>query len=284
MPPMTTDSTAHRAPLLVIRPARGWRALDLTELWAFRELLWIFAWRDLKVRYRQTFLGALWVMGQPLITMLIFTFLFNRVAKFQADGGVPYTVFVLSGLLIWNFFSNSVSKAANSLIGSSYLISKVYFPRLIIPLSGTIVELVDLGVSTLLLAALMAWYRVIPGIGVLLLPLIVLLATILATGVGLWCAALNVEYRDVRLLVPFVLQIAMYATPVVYPLAMLPAKYHLLAIINPMTGIVEGARAALFGRPWPMAALLSSAIFSILFLVSGVYYFRRVERLFADVL
>ena len=273
-----------RQPTLILRPSRGWRALDLGELWHYRELLYIFAWRDLKVRYRQTFLGALWVIGQPALSMLIFTFLFNRVARFPGPPGVPYPVFVLSGLLMWNFFANGVSKAGHSLIGQSFLISKVYFPRLIIPLSGTIVEVVDLGVTGLLLAALMIWSGVVPGAAIVALPFIVLLAALLAIGTGLWAAALNVEYRDVRLLIPFLLQLGMWATPVVYPLSMLPERYRAIAVINPMTGIVEAFRASLFGGPLPWAALVVSAGITAVVLVTGLYYFRRMERLFADVL
>jgi lipopolysaccharide transport system permease protein len=268
----------------IIRPSRGWRSLDVRELWLYRELIWIFAWRDLKVRYRQTFLGAAWVMLQPLVSVVLFSLVFHRIAGISGYEGVPYTVFVLSGLLLWNFFSTSVNRAGNSLIGASYLISKVYFPRLAIPLAGTIVDLVDLGVSALVLVAFMVWYQLVPGVAVLLLPLIVLLAAMLATGLGFWAAALNVEYRDFRLLLPFVLQVAMFATPVVYPLTALPAKYRTLAILNPMTGIIEGARAALFGSPFQGAALVSSIVWAALSFASGVYYFRRMERLFADLL
>ena len=279
-----TESAFGRAPTLVIRPTRGWRTLDLREVWLYRELLLIFAWRDLKVRYRQTFLGAAWVIGQPLIAMLIFTLLFNRVAKISGVPGVPYPVFVLSGLLIWNFFSNSVARAANSLIGQSYLISKVYFPRLVVPLSGSVVELVDFSVAGLLLAAMMIWYGVIPGATIVFLPLIIVIALLLSVGVGLWLAALNVEYRDLRLLIPFVLQIAMYATPVVYPLRLLPERYRPIALANPMTGVVEGFRAALLGTPIPTLELAISAAVAVVLVVTGLFYFRRMERQFADVL
>ncbi len=269
---------------IVIRPSRGWRSLDLRELWKYRELIWIFAWRDLKVRYRQTVLGAAWVMAQPLVSVLLFSLVFRRIAGIKGYEGVPYSVFVLSGLLFWNFFSTSVNRAGNSLIGASYLISKVYFPRLAIPLSGTIVDLVDLSVSGTVVVAFLVWYQIVPGVTVLLLPLIVLLAAILATGLGFWAAALNVQYRDFRLLLPFVLQVAMFATPVVYPLSALPEKYRFLALLNPMTGVVEGARAALFGAPMPTVALLSSIAWAALSFLTGVYYFRRMERFFTDLL
>jgi lipopolysaccharide transport system permease protein len=273
---------AHRRPHLVIRPGGGWHAPDLREIWAYRELLVIFAWRDLKVRYRQTVLGVVWVIGQPLLGMIIFTFLFNRVARIET--ALPYSVFVLSGLLIWNFFSGVVQHAGNSLIGSAFLISKVYFPRLAVPLSTVAVQLVDLGVSGVLLAALMVWYRVTPALSVLLLPLAILLALVFALGLGLWISALNVQYRDVRVVIPFVLQLAMYATPVVYPLERLPEKYRNLAVLNPLTGMVEAFRAALFGTPVAWQPVAVSAFVALAVLVSGLFYFRRMERLFADVL
>jgi len=269
---------------LVIRPSLGWRALDLREVWTYRELLGIFVWRDLKVRYRQTFLGALWIVGQPLISMIIFTLLFNRVAHFQAEGGAPYPVFVLSGLLVWNLVANAINRAGNSLIGSSFLISKVYFPRLIIPLSNVVTEIVDFGVAALLLVALMVWYRTLPGITILLLPVAVLIACLMALGVGLWIAALNVEYRDIRVAVPFILQLGMYVTPIVYPLTAIPERYRWLAVLNPMTGIAQTFRASLLRLPVPTTALAWSATAAIVLLVSGGYYFRRMERRFADIL
>ncbi|HVR40191.1 MAG TPA: ABC transporter permease [Thermoanaerobaculia bacterium] len=272
------------APLFVIQPTSGWRALDLRELWAYRELLLIFAWRDLKVRYRQTLLGAVWVMGQPLVTMLIFTLVFNRVAKFGGSEHVPYPLFVLSGVLLWNFVSGAIFQAGNSLIGSSYLISKVYFPRLVVPLSNIFVFVVDLAVAALLLVPLMIRYRVTPPLAILLAPLVVVVAALFALGIGLWIAALNVEYRDVRVVVPFILQLAMFATPIVYPLSRLPERYHFLILANPMTGIVEAFRATLFGTSLPVGALLWSIAASILVFVGGAFYFRRMERLFADVL
>jgi lipopolysaccharide transport system permease protein len=271
-------------PVLIIRPSLGWRALDLREVWTYRELLGIFVWRDLKVRYRQTILGALWIVGQPLISMIIFTLLFNRVAHFQAEGGAPYPVFVLSGLLIWNLVANAINRAGNSLIGSSFLISKVYFPRLIIPLSNVLTEIVDFGVAALLLAAIMIWYRTLPDIAILLLPVAVLIACMMALGVGLWIAALNVEYRDIRVAVPFILQLGMYVTPIVYPLTAIPERYRWLAVLNPMTGIAQTFRASLLRLAVPTTALAWSAIAAILLLVSGGYYFRRMERRFADIL
>lgn len=269
---------------LTLQATRGWRAVDLGEVWAYRELLLIFAWRDLKVRYRQTLLGALWVMGQPLVSMLIFTLIFGRVARLGVTTAVPYPVFVLAGLLLWNFVAAGIFSVGNSLIGASYLISKAYFPRLVIPLSNVVTNLADFAIAAALLIPVMLWYRVLPGVSILLSPVIVLLATMFTLGVGLWIAALNIEYRDIRIVIPWILQIAMYVTPVVYPLSALPEKYRALAVFNPMSGIVEAFRASLFGTPIPYEPLLWSAATSLVLLVSGTYYFRRVERRFADML
>ena len=267
-----------------IAPRRGWGSLDLRELWSYRDVLYILAWRDLKVRYRQTLLGATWVIGQPLLTMVIFTFLFNRVARIQAGHGLPYSLFVMAGLLIWTLFANAIQTSGNSLIGSSHLISKTYFPRLVVPLAGVLVSLADFGVSAVLLVPMMAWHGVLPPAAVVLLPLAITLTAILAIGVGAFLSALNVRYRDVRVLIPFMLQVWMYATPVVYPLDVLPPRLRLLAQLNPMTGIVEAFRACLLNTPVPWMAMSWSCLTAALVLVSGVYYFRTMERHFADIL
>ena len=277
-------------PVLDIEPTSGWRAINLADLWRYRDLLTIFVWRDLKVRYRQTLLGVVWVMGQPLMTMLIFTFLFNRLAHIETDSDVPYAVFVLAGLLPWNFFSNGVQNSGNSLIGSSHLISKVYFPRLLIPAAAVAAALVDFAVSFAVLLGLMACLKpdlLIPGVHLLLLPPVLLLAVGVTMGLGLWASALNVEYRDVRVVIPFVLQFWMFATPVVYPLhelEKLPEGYRLLALFNPLTGVVEGFRYAMLGGQAPWFALASSTVFALGLLTSGAFFFRRMERQFADVL
>jgi lipopolysaccharide transport system permease protein len=269
---------------LIIEPTKGWRALGLPEVWAYRDLLVIFSWRDLKVRYRQTLLGAAWVMGQPLVTMLIFSLLFGRVARLQVETTVPYPVFVLSGILIWNFIAGAIGRAGGSLLGASYLVSKAYFPRLVVPLSSITTDLADFAIAALLLIPAMAWYGVTPSLGILALPLVIGIAAVLSLGVGLWIAALNIEYRDVRILIPWLLQVAMYATPVVYPMSAIPAKYQWLTIANPAAGIVETFRAVLFGTPIPYLALFIATLLSIFFLVSGAFYFRRMERRFADLL
>lgn len=269
---------------LVIEPTSGWRSIDLRELWTYRDLLFVFAWRDIKVRYSQTLLGAVWVMGQPLVTMLIFTLLFNRIAKFNAGAGVPYPLFVMGGVLLWNFIAGAISRSGNSLLGATHLISKVYFPRLLVPVSNVATDIVDFVVAALLLIPLMLWYGVAPPLWILLAPFVVLLAGAFALGVGLWVAALNVEYRDVRVIIPWVLQIAMYAAPVVYPLSALPERYRLLAILNPVTGLVEAFRATLLGTAVDPLALGWSIVASLVILVAGAFYFRRMERLFADIL
>lgn len=267
----------------ILEPTRGWRALNLHELWAYRDLLFIFAWRDVKVRYRQTLLGAIWVMGQPVVTMLIFTLLFNRIARFEA-GAVPYPLFVLGGVLIWNFVSGAISRVGNSLLGATHLISKVYFPRLIIPLANVLTDIVDFAIAALLLIPLMFWYGHPPGAGILLTPVVVSLAAGLALGAGLWVAALNVEYRDIRVVLPWVLQVTMFAAPVVYPMTAIPDRYRWIALANPMTGVVEGFRACLLGTPFAPESLIWSTLAALLLLVSGAFYFRRMERRFADLL
>jgi lipopolysaccharide transport system permease protein len=279
-------------PVLDIEPTQGWRGINLADLWRYRDLLYIFVWRDLKVRYRQTLLGAVWVMGQPLLTMLIFTFLFNRLAHIETDSPVPYEVFVMAGLLPWTFFANGVQNSGNSLIGSSHLISKVYFPRLLIPASSVVAALVDFAVSGVVLVGLMVcrmpWSQLAPGVHLLLLPVALVLAFALTLGVGLWMSALNVEYRDVRVVIPFLLQLWMFATPVVYPFKLLPAAYQPIAIANPMTGIVETWRYAILGpapdASGPWLALATSVALSAAVLVSGAFFFRRMERQFADIL
>lgn len=268
--------------MVEIAPTKGWRSIDLRELWAYRELLWILVWRDVKVRYRQTFLGIAWVVAQPLMTMLVFTILFNRVARIQSGSHVPYALFVMAGVIPWTLFSSGVSSSGNSLIGAGQLISKVYFPRMIIPAGGVAGGIVDMVVTLLLLAGMMAMYRTGPGPMVFLLPIAIALTVILAFGAGLWLSALNVEYRDIRVIAPFIVQLWMYATPVVYPLSLLSPRLRFLAELNPMTAAVELFRAALLGGEIPLKLLLYSGTIALLLLVSGSFYFRRVERTFAD--
>ncbi len=277
-------SAAAASRVLVIEASRGFPRLALRELWAHRELLGVLAGRDLKVRYRQTLLGAAWVLAQPLLGMLIFTTLFHRVARFDGPPGVPYALFVLVGLLSWGLLSAGVQGAGNAMLTSAHLVSKVYFPRLVLPLAALLVTLVDLAVAGLLVAAAMALYGVGPTRGMLLAPLAIALCAALALGVGLWLCALNVRYRDVRVLMPFLLQVWMYATPVAYPLDVLPAGLRSMAAWNPATGAVEALRAAVLGTPLEAGLVGLSLGLTALLLVSGAYAFRRAERSLADLL
>jgi len=258
---------------LRIEPTRGWVALRLREVFAYRELLFFLVWRDLKVRYKQTILGVAWAVLQPLLTMLVFALFFGRLARVPSDG-VPYSLFAYTALVPWTFFATGLTMASNSLVGSAHLITKVYFPRLTIPLATVLAGLVDFALAFPLLFGLMWWYGVTPTIQVVWLPL----------GIGLWLSALNVQFRDVRHVVPFLTQLWMFATPIAYPSSLLPEKWRTLYALNPMVGVVEGFRWALLGtstRPGPM--IFVSAIAATVLLVGGAYFFRRMERTFADV-
>jgi lipopolysaccharide transport system permease protein len=266
-----------------IRASSSWRGVDLRELWHYRELLHILVWRDLKVRYRQTLLGAAWVMGQPLLTALIFTLIFNRLARIEA-GAVPYAAFALAGVLPWAFLAASIQGAANSLVGNSHLITKVYFPRVLLPASAVAGALVDLAVSALLMAGALAWYRIAPSPQLIFLPLVLLLAVGLSMGLGLWLAALNVKYRDVRVVLPFALTLWMYITPVVYPLSLVPPPWRALAQLNPALGVVEGFRWCIFGGQAPLSAMFVTLVAALVLIASGILAFRRMEREFVDVI
>jgi lipopolysaccharide transport system permease protein len=282
-PAGSSQSRTAALPVIDIVATSGWSGVNFPELWAHRELLYILVWRDLKVRYRQTLLGVVWVMGQPLLTMLMFTLLFNRIAHINA-GEIPYPIFVLTGLLPWGFFSSGVQAAANSLVGNANLISKVYFPRLLIPTASIAGGLVDFIVAGLVLAGMLTWNHVVPSLMLIFLPMIILLAAGLTLGLGLWLAALNVKYRDVRVMIPFVLQVWMYATPVVYPQHLLPEPWRTYAVLNPMAGVVEGFRWCLFGGELPLFALAISLTITIGLLAGGMLFFRRMERTFVDVI
>jgi lipopolysaccharide transport system permease protein len=268
---------------LVIEPSRGWVTPNLRDLWRYRELLFFLTWRDVKVRYKQTALGAAWAVLQPLLTMLIFTVIFGHFAKVQT-GSVPYPVFSYCGLLPWMFFAYALQQSSNSLVGSANLISKVYFPRLVIPIASTLSGIMDFAISFLVLLVLMAAYRVAPGPAIVTLPLFLLLALAAALAVGIWLSALNVQYRDVRYVVPFLTQIWLYATPVAYPASMFSGKWHVIVALNPMTGVVEGFRWALLGStPLDVFSTAVSACVTVVALIGGLFYFRRMERQFADV-
>jgi lipopolysaccharide transport system permease protein len=269
-------------PLVVIAPNKGWSALDLHDLWAFRELLYFLTWRDVKVRYKQTELGVAWAIIQPLFTMVIFNLFFGRLAGVPSDN-VPYPIFAFAGLLAWTFFANAITQSGNSLVGSAHLITKVYFPRMIIPGAAVAAGLVDFAIAFVILVLLMFYYGVGITWNIVMFPVMVLLTTLLALGTGMWLSALNVKYRDVRFALPFMVQLWMYLSPVIYPTSFLPAKLRSLLLLNPMTGIIEGYRSALFGRPFNWIALVVSTVITLLLLIYSSYSFRRMEKSFADI-
>lgn len=273
-----------RKPSVVIQPRKGLFQLDLTSVWQYREMLYFLVWRDVIVRYKQTALGAAWVIVQPLITMLIFTLIFGNFAKIPSDG-IPYPVFAFSALLPWSYFSQALAKSSNSLVISSNLVTKIYFPRLLIPLAASVAPVVDLFFSFLVLLVLMAWYKIAPTWGLLALPLFLGLAIMTALAVGLWTSALNVRYRDVGNIILFLSQVWMYASPVAYPVSMVPVKWRLLYSLNPMVGVIEGFRWALLGKESPdfMSMAASSSVVLAL-LAGGIVYFKRMEQTFADVI
>jgi len=269
--------------LTVIEPPKGWRMLDWRELWAYRELLWVLTMRDIKVRYKQTVLGAAWAIIRPFITMVIFSVVFGQLAKMPSDG-FPYPVFVYAGLLPWTFFAGAIGASGNSLVGSAHLVSKVYFPRLIIPLSSVGAGLVDLLVSTGILLLMMLWYGVGWSVNLLVAPLLLLGVVFISLGVGTLLSALTVAYRDFTHLTPFVIQIWMYITPVIFPVSLVPERWQWLLYINPMTGLVEGFRSAFLGKPFDLQGLAISFAIAIAVFAIGVAYFEKVERRFADII
>ena len=266
----------------VIEPSRGWRALDLRELWAYRELLWVLTERDIKVRYKQTVLGAAWAVIQPVMLMVVFSIFFGRLAGMPSDG-IPYPIFAYCALLPWTFFSNALSSSANSVVGSGNLISKVYFPRLIVPLASVGSWLVDFLIAAVILLGLMLYYDVGWTWHLLAVPLLVLGVIVAALGAGTLLSALTVAYRDFRYVIPFLLQFWMFATPVVYPASIVPQRWQWVLELNPMTGLIEGFRSAFLGRPFDGLAIAISVGISLVMLLAAVAYFERVERRFADI-
>ena len=266
-----------------IEPSQGWVSLKLHELWEYRELLYFLTWRDIKVRYKQTALGVAWAIIQPLFTMIVFTLFFGRLAKIPSDN-IPYPVFCYAALVPWTFFANGLTQSSNSLVGSSNLLTKVYFPRLCIPLATVLSGVIDFLLAFVLLFVLMVYHGLAPTVNIVWLPFFLLLALTTSLGVGLWLSALNVQYRDVRYVVPFITQFWMLATPIAYPSSLMKEHWRIVYGLNPMTGVVEGFRWALLGAktaPGPM--LWVSATASVLILISGAFYFRRMEKTFADV-
>jgi lipopolysaccharide transport system permease protein len=271
--------------LTVIEPPRGWAGVRWSELWLHRELLYFLTWRDLKIRYKQTVLGAAWAILQPFMTMVVFSLIFGRLAGLGAKtGGVPYPVYVYAGLLPWTFFAGAIANSANSLVGSSNLITKVYFPRLIIPLAAVGAGLMDFSISLVVLFALMGFYGTALSWQVLFLPLFLAGTLVAATGVGALLSALTVAYRDFQYVVPFLVQLWLFVTPVIYPSSLVPQQWRWLLSLNPMAGLIDGFRAAFLGRPleWPQIGL--SLLVAALLFLGGAAYFRKVERRFADVI
>lgn len=281
---VTTPSGESSGIVTVIEPSRGWVALKLGELWEYRELLYFLTWREIKVRYKQTALGAAWAIIQPLFTMLIFSLFFGRLAKVPSDG-LPYPLFCLTGLIPWTFFASGLTQSSESVVMSANLISKVYFPRLTIPLAAVLSGAVDFAISLILLFAMMAFYRHMPPLRCLYLPLFVLLGTTTALGVGLWLSALNVQYRDVRYTVPFLTQFWMFATPIAYPASLLHGYWRTVYGLNPMVGVVEGFRWALLGSDTALgSSIAASSIAALVILIGGAFHFRHMEKTFADVI
>jgi len=267
----------------IIEPSKGWVPLKLGQLWRYRELLYFLTWRDIKVRYKQTALGAAWAVIQPVTTMIIFTVVFGHFGKIPSDN-VPYPIFSYCGLLPWTFFAYAMSQASNSLVGSANLISKVYFPRLIVPIAASLAGLVDFAIAFVVLLGMMVFFHVVPMAAIVTLPLFMLLALAAALAVGIWLSALNVQYRDVRYTVPFLIQIWLYATPIAYPPSIIKGNLHYLFALNPMYGVVQGFRWALLGgEQLDMPSLTISSVATIVALIGGIFYFRRMEQLFADV-
>jgi len=268
----------------IIKQKTGWMSVDLKELWQYRELFWLLALRNVLVRYKQAVIGIAWAVIQPVFTMIVFSIIFGGLAKLPSDG-VPYPVLIFTALLPWQFFASSMGASSRSIVSSGAIISKIYFPRLIIPTSAVISGVIDFCISFLVLIALMAWYRIMPTANIVFLPIFLLLAFIAALAIGLWFSALNVEFRDVGYIVPFLIQAGQYISPVAYSSSVVPAKWKLLYSFNPMAGVIDGFRWCLLGTANPnwMSLIVSSISVGILF-IGGLFYFRRMERTFADII
>lgn len=266
----------------IIQPSSGWKALNLRDLWIYRELVFFMTWRDLKVRYKQTLLGAAWAVLQPFMTMVVFSIFFGSLAKVPSDG-VPYPIFSYTALIPWTLFSKALQDASRSLVNNSHMITKVYFPRMILPLASILAGVVDFLIAFVVLLGMMIYYHVVPTANIWTIPLFLLLALVTAVGVSLWLSALNVLYRDINYVLPFLTQFWMYITPIAYSSSLVPEEWQLIYALNPMTGVVEGFRWALLGTGQApgMLTLISSVVALVLF-VTGLFYFKRMERLFAD--
>ena len=270
-------------PVTVITPSHGWVALQLSKVWEYRELLYFLAWRDIKVRYKQTALGAAWAIIQPFFTMIVFSIFFGRLAGIPSDG-VPYPIFSFAALVPWTFFANSLTQSSNSLVSSANLIQKVYFPRLAVPIATVFSGLVDFVLAFFMLLAMMLYYGLVPTLNVIWLPAFFILALVTSLGVGLWLSALNVRFRDIRYIVPFLVQFWMFSSPIAYPSSLLSEPWRTLYGLNPMVGVIEGFRWGLLGTSSAPGAMVAvSSLMAIAIVVGGAFYFRRVEKTFADI-
>ena len=280
---MKNESSVSSVPTLIIRPSRGWVAIKFRELWQYRELIYFFVWRDIKVRYKQTVLGAAWAIIQPFFTMVVFSIFFGRLAKMPSDG-IPYPIFAYCALLPWNYFAEAMNRASNSMVDSANLIKKVYFPRLVVPLSAVISGLLDFVIAFTVLIAMMFYYKIIPRETLFLFPAFMLMAIATALGVGLWLSSMNVKYRDIRYVIPFLTQAWFFITPVVYPSSLLPGFWRIIYGLNPMVSVVEGFRWALLNKgQHPGWMFVVSVAMVLILLISGAFYFRRMEKTFADI-
>jgi lipopolysaccharide transport system permease protein len=270
---------------LIIKPQRSLLYIDFSEMWKFRELLYIFIWRDVKVRYKQTILGVFWAVFQPVITMIIFTVFFGKLAKIPSDG-IPYPIFVYSGLLLWNYFSAALTKTSGCMITNVEMIKKIYFPRLILPLSSTATPLVDFFLSFVIFGLIMVGFQFMPNLaGIALLPILLLISFLASCGLGLFLASLNVKYRDVRQILPFFIQLLLFLTPVIYPVSMIPENFRWISYLNPMSGVITIARSSLLdSAPIDFFLLFITFFISITMFIAGIFYFNKTERYFADII
>jgi lipopolysaccharide transport system permease protein len=281
--PTETPPSFEEVPFVRIQSSRGWVSLKLSEIWEHRELVYFLAWRDVAIRYKQTIFGATWAIIQPFLTMVAFSIFFGQLAQIPSDG-VPYPIFSFTALLPWNYFATALAKSSNSLVGQQNLINKVYFPRLILPIASVLPPLLDFAIAFVVLIGMMAFYAIAPTPAVVVLPFLLLVAVMAALGAGLCLSALNVDYRDVGYIVPFLTQVWMVATPVAYPSSLITDPWQLLLYgMNPMVGVIEGFRWALLGTQPPPQLLIQSVVVSVLLLVMGAFYYRRAERTFADI-
>ena len=281
--PVLEDTGTQGKPIFRIQPSRGRISLNLRDLWQYRELLYFLTWRDIKVRYKQTTLGAAWAIIQPFFTMVVFTIFFGRLAKIPSDG-IPYPIFSYCALLPWQLFAFALTQSSNSVVAERNLITKVYFPRLIVPLASVLAGLVDFAIAFMVLLGMMVYYRILPTVNTVFLPLFLVFAILTALAVGLWLSALNVKYRDVRYTIPFLTQFWLFASPVAYSSSLLPERWRVVYGLNPMAGVIEGFRWALLDRDLAVDGMLwVSATAVVILFVGGLYYFRNMERTFADI-